>query len=147
MNLYLLPAVFTASRDFVDIYAVNKLPQQRCCELIHLHKFPNGGNEFFLAELHFIHIRQAFTVCGNLLFQFQPFRFILLLKSHKHFVAQLARNIILIALDTQLRHLFTSGKTLLQFALHMLSLFENIGIGFVCKKCLKAILVIAKVFG
>ena len=132
--LYHLFAVFARACDLVYLYAVNEFPQQRCSQLIHLHKFPNGGNEFFFSKLHFIHLRQAFTVCGDFLFQFQPFRFILARKPHKHLVGQLARYIVLIALNAQLRYLLTANNTLLQFTLNVFFLFENICIGFIGKQ-------------
>ena len=111
--LYHLFAVFAGARDLVHINAVNEFLQERCCELIHLHEFPNSGNELFFPELHFIHIRQAFTVCGDFLFQFQPFGFVLLRKPHKHLVTQFARYIVLIAPNAQLRYLLTANNTLL----------------------------------
>ena len=145
--LYHLFAVFACHGHFVHIYTVNEFPQQRCSQLIHLHKFPNSGNEFLFSKLHFIHFRQAFTVCGDFLFQFQPFRLVLARKTHKHLVAQLARYIVLIALNAQLRYLLTANNTLLQLTLNVFFLFENICIGFIGKQHSKAFFVIAQAFG
>ena len=70
MYLYHLLAVFAGARDLVHINAVNEFLQERCCELIHLHEFPNSGDEFLLSELHFLDLCQAFAVCPDFLFQF-----------------------------------------------------------------------------
>ena len=67
-------------------------------------------------------------------------------KSHKHLIAQLTRNIILIALDAQLRYLLTANNTLLQFTLNVFFLFENVGIGLVGKQCCKAFLIFKELY-
>ena len=46
---------FAGARYFVYINAFNELLQQRGCDFIHLNEFPDGGDELFFPELHFIH--------------------------------------------------------------------------------------------
>ena len=62
--LRFLPVPVTSYTSMRSMSSCNR----GCCELIHLHKFPNSGDEFLLSELHFIHFRQAFAVCADLFF-------------------------------------------------------------------------------
>ena len=101
----------------------------------------------FLTELEFIGFGEFLTETADLVFQFQPLRFVLLRHVHEPLFRNLIFRVILKQFFVQTGDLVTSGKSPVDFFLKILLLLENIAVGLVRQDLDERLLVVSQKLG
>ena len=134
VNCDALCSTFSEALRFVHLDMVNKLPQQRCCQLVHLHKLSDGSDKLVLIGRLPFRLRNLLPELWDLRFQGKLLYIVFVGNLQEALVGKKPLRILFKGLFVESGHGFCSHPCLLQLSLKVLLFLCDFPVGLAFQK-------------